>query len=71
MTVGLRTAPVADVRAVDLRAADRDLWADEAAIRARLPVDLDRIPAPAFMVLHGHALELPDILERATRSATA
>jgi hypothetical protein len=45
MTVNLRTAPLADVRALDLRAADRDLWVDEAAIWARLAGVLDRIPA--------------------------
>jgi len=45
MTVGLRTAPLADVRALDLRAADRDLWADEASIWARLEGVLDRIGA--------------------------
>jgi hypothetical protein len=44
MTLDLRTAPLADVRALDLRAADRDLWADEAAIWVRLGVVLDRIP---------------------------
>jgi hypothetical protein len=44
MTVDLRTAPLADVRALDLRAADRDLWADEGAIWARLEAVLDRIP---------------------------
>ncbi|HEX7399088.1 MAG TPA: DinB family protein [Candidatus Limnocylindrales bacterium] len=45
MTVDLRTAPVAEVRALDLRAADRDLWADEASIWARLAGCLDRIAA--------------------------
>ena len=45
MTMDLRTAPLADVRALDLRAADRDPWADEAAIWARLEAVLDRIPA--------------------------
>ncbi len=35
-TVDLRRAPLADVRAVDLRAADRDLWADEAALFDRM-----------------------------------
>lgn len=44
MTLDLRTAPLADVRALDLRAADRDPWADEAAIWARLGAVLDRIP---------------------------
>lgn len=32
----LRRAPLADVRAIDLRAATRDLWADEAALWDRL-----------------------------------
>jgi hypothetical protein len=32
----LRRAPLADVRAVDLRAADRDLWADERVLWGRL-----------------------------------
>jgi len=31
-TVDLRRAPLADARALDLRAAERDFWADEAAI---------------------------------------
>lgn len=34
--VDLRRAPLADVRAVDLRAPDRDLWADEAALWDRM-----------------------------------
>ena len=43
MTIGhaavdLRHAPLADVRAVDLRAPDRDLWADETALWDRLTV---------------------------------
>jgi len=45
MPIDLRTAPLADVRAIDLRAADRDIWADEAATWARLEAVLDRIPA--------------------------
>ena len=48
MTLDLRTAPPADVRALDLRAVDRDLWADEAAIWARLGAVLDRIPVAAL-----------------------
>ena len=36
MTVDLRRAPLAELRAVDLRAASRDLWADEAAVWDRL-----------------------------------
>jgi hypothetical protein len=35
-TADLRRAPLADVRALDLRAAGRDFWADEAAIWDRL-----------------------------------
>ena len=35
-TVDLRRAPLAEVRAVDLRAADRDFWADEAALFDRV-----------------------------------
>ena len=35
-TVDLRRAPLADVRAVDLRSAERDLWADERALWDRL-----------------------------------
>ena len=34
----LRRAPLADIRAVDLRAPDRDLWADEAALWDRLTI---------------------------------
>jgi hypothetical protein len=34
--VDLRRAPLGDVRAVDLRATDRDLWADEAALFDRM-----------------------------------
>ena len=45
MTMDLRTAPLADVRAQDLRALGRDPWADEAAIWARLGDVLDQIPA--------------------------
>jgi hypothetical protein len=45
LTIDLRTAPLADVRAVDLGAADRDPWADEAAIWARLGEVLDHIGA--------------------------
>jgi len=44
MTLDLGTAPLAEVRALDLRAADRDLWADEAAVWTRLTDVLDRIP---------------------------
>jgi hypothetical protein len=36
--VDLRRAPLSDVRAVDLRASDRDLWADEAALWDRMAV---------------------------------
>ena len=36
--VDLRLAPLADVRAVDFRALDRDLWADEAQLWDRLRV---------------------------------
>jgi hypothetical protein len=36
--VDLRRAPLADVRGLDLRAADRDFWADEAAIWDRMQV---------------------------------
>ncbi len=36
--VDLRRAPLADIRAVDLRAPDRDLWADEAALWDRLTI---------------------------------
>ncbi len=36
--VDLRRAPLADVRAVDLRARSRDLWVDEAALWDRLVV---------------------------------
>ena len=35
-TVDLRRAPLADLRALDLRATDRDFWADEAATWDRL-----------------------------------
>jgi len=35
-SVDLRRATLADVRAVDLRASDRDLWADEAALWDRM-----------------------------------
>jgi hypothetical protein len=48
MTVDLRTAPLADVRALDLRADDRDPWADEEAIWARLGAVLDRIAAAGW-----------------------
>jgi len=48
MTLDLRTAPLVDVRALDLRRADRDPWADEAAIWARLGAVLDRIPAAGW-----------------------
>jgi len=34
--IDLRRQPLADLRAVDLRAAERDLWADEAALWDRL-----------------------------------
>src|SRR5262249_7731182 len=34
--VDLRHAPLGEIRAVDFRAADRDLWADEAAMWDRL-----------------------------------
>jgi len=34
--VDLRRAPLAEVRAVDLRAGDRDFWADELAVHDRL-----------------------------------
>jgi hypothetical protein len=34
--IDLRGAPLAEVRAVDLRASERDFWADEAALWARL-----------------------------------
>jgi Mycothiol maleylpyruvate isomerase N-terminal domain. len=35
-TTELRRAPLADVRALDLRSPDRDLWSDEAALYDRL-----------------------------------
>ena len=35
-SIDLRRAPLAEVRAVDLRSADRDFWADEAAVFDRL-----------------------------------
>ena len=38
--VDLRIAPLGDVRAIDFRAADRDLWADEAALWDRLRMTL-------------------------------
>jgi hypothetical protein len=44
VTLDLRTAPLAEVRALDLRAADREPWVDEAALWARLCDLLDRIP---------------------------
>src|SRR6266446_2229241 len=34
--VDLRRAPLADIRALDLRAPERDFWADEAALGDRL-----------------------------------
>jgi hypothetical protein len=34
--VDLRRAPLAEIRALDLRAPDRDFWSDEAALRDRL-----------------------------------
>lgn len=48
MTVDLRSAPLADIKALDLRAAERDLWADEAALWARLGAVLDRIPSAGW-----------------------
>jgi hypothetical protein len=36
MTVDLRRAPLTEVRGIHLRSPDRDLWADEAAVRDRL-----------------------------------
>lgn len=45
MTIDLRTAPLAEVRGLDLRAGARDIWADEAAIWGRLVAALDGIPA--------------------------
>lgn len=36
LSVDLRRAPLADLRAVDLRAGERDLWVDEAAVWDRL-----------------------------------
>ncbi len=45
MTLDLGTTSLADVRALDYRAADRDPWSDEAAVWARLSGVLDRIPS--------------------------
>lgn len=38
VAVDLRRAPLAEVRAIDFRSPDRDLWADEAALWDRLTV---------------------------------
>ena len=44
----LRRAPLADIRAVDLRAPDRDLWADEAALWDRLTIAWAGLAAAAW-----------------------
>lgn len=36
LAIDLRRAPLAELRAIDFRAAERDLWVDEAALFARL-----------------------------------
>jgi DinB family protein len=46
--IDLRSAPLADVRAIDFRAADRDLWADEAALWDRLQMTLAGLDAAAW-----------------------
>ncbi len=40
--IDLRRAPLAEIRALDLRAPERDFWADEAALRDRLEATLGR-----------------------------
>jgi len=83
-SIDLRRSPLAGVRAIDFRAADRDFWADEAALWDRLVAStagLDdaawRLPGAApsdaggpDWSLQEHVGHLVDWQELSWRSAT-